>query len=96
MQYAYHALATPFSYKAADQSRAAGEYERSQFERGMQVLDARLDRGQYVLGDFTLVDVAIASWLGFGAYLGIGLDAWPHVGAWFSRCQARPALARAR
>ena len=96
MQYAYHALATPFSYKEADQSRAAGEYERSQFERGMQVLDARLDGRQYVLGDFTLVDVAIASWLGFGAYLGIGLDTWQRVGAWFSRCQARPALARAR
>ena len=96
MQYAYHALATPFSYKAADQSRAAGEYERSQFESGMKALDARLERRQYVLGEFTLVDIAIASWLGFGAYLGIGLDAWPRVADWFSRCKARPALARAR
>lgn len=96
MQYAYHALATPFSYKAADQSRAAGEYERSQFERGLQALDARLQRTQYVLGDFTLVDVAIASWLAFGAYLGIRLDPWSRVDDWFSRCKARPALARAR
>src|SRR5204863_2023958 len=46
MQYAYHTLATPFSYKQADQSRAAGEYERSQFERGMQVVDAHLDGNQ--------------------------------------------------
>jgi glutathione S-transferase len=96
MQYAYHALASPFSYKVADQSRAAGEYERSQFERGLQVLDARLDGRQYLLGDFTLVDVAIASWLRFGAYLGIGFDAWPRIGDWLARCTARPALARAR
>lgn len=96
MQYAYHGLATPFSYKAADQSHAAGDYERSQFERGVQTLDARLERRQYLLGDFTLVDVAIASWLRFGAYLGIGLAAWPRVGDWFGRCTSRPALARAR
>ncbi len=96
MQYAYHGLATPFSYKPADQSRAAAEYERSEFERCMHAIDARLDGRDYLLGDFTLADIAASSWLGFGAYLGVRIDAYPRAAAWFERCNARPAMQRAR
>jgi glutathione S-transferase len=96
MQYAYHGLDSPVSYKPEDRSKACAEYNRSQFTRCLDALEARLDGRQHMLGDFSLVDVATASWLSFGAMLGIALDGHPNVAAWTKRCAERPALKRAR
>src|SRR5437763_4744814 len=49
MQYLYHGLDTPFSYKPADRSKACAEYNLSQFLRGLDALEARLQRGDYLL-----------------------------------------------
>jgi glutathione S-transferase len=96
MQYLYHGMDTPVSYKPADRSQAAGEYNRSQFERLLDALEARLDGRDWLLGTFSLVDVAAASWLLFGTMLGLPLDRHRRVAAWCKRSADRPAYKRAR
>jgi len=96
MQYLYHGLSTPVSYKPEDQSKAAGAYSLSQFTRQLDVLEARLAKQEYLLGTFSLVDVACASWLLLGGMLGLKLDSHPKVAAWCKRCADRPAMKRAQ
>ena len=96
MQYLYHGLDSPISYKPADRSKACAEYNRSQFTRCLDALEARLESRQHILGDFSLVDVAAASWLLLGNMLGLGLDSHARVAAWTRRCGERPAFKRAR
>jgi glutathione S-transferase len=96
MQYLYHGLDTPVSYRSEDRSKAAAEYNHSQFNRQLDVLEARLGSREYLLGDFSLVDVAVASWLTLGSMLGLKLDGHPRVAGWCRRCAERPASKRAK
>lgn len=96
MQYLYHGLNTPFSYKPEDRSKACAEYNRSQFIRGLDALQARLQNREYLLDAFSIVDIAAASWLLLGTMLGIKLDSHPRVADWLKRCGERPACRRAR
>ena len=96
LQYLYHGLDTPVSYKPEDRSKASAEYNLSQLNRALDALEARLEGREYLFGDFSLVDVAVASWLGFGTMLGLKLDKHPRLAAWLQRCVERPAFKRAR
>jgi glutathione S-transferase len=96
MQYLYHGLDTPVSYKPEDRSKAAAEYNLSQLNRCLDAMEARLGGGEYLLGGFSLVDVAAASWLAMGTMFGLKLDRHPRVAAWCKRCADRPAFKRAR
>jgi glutathione S-transferase len=96
MQYLYHGLDTPFSYKPEDRSKVCAEYNHAQFVRCLNALESRLGDRQYLLRDFSLVDVAAASWLTLGTMCGVPLAAHPHVAAWTQRCSERPACTRAR
>jgi glutathione S-transferase len=96
MQYLYHGLDTPVSYKPADRSKAAAEYNHAQLDRLLAALEARLEGRDYLLGGFSLVDVAAVSWLALGTMFGLGLERYPRVAAWCKRCQERPAFKRAR
>jgi len=96
MQYLYHGLDTPFSYKPEDRSKACAEYNRSQFIRGLDALQARLQNREYLLDAFSLVDIPAASWLMSGTKFGIKLDTYPRVADWLKRCGERPACKRAR
>jgi glutathione S-transferase len=95
MQFAYHGLDSPVSYVPAQRSKAAAEYSRAQFERSLDALEQQLQRREFVLGGFTLVDVAAASIVGFGQLLGVDLGDRKAVRAWSERCAARPARTRA-
>lgn len=96
MQYLYHGLDTPVSFKSEDRSKAAAEYSLSQFTRQLGALEARLANREYLLGAFTLVDVAVASWLALGTMFGLKLDQHPRVADWCKRCTERPAMKRAQ
>jgi glutathione S-transferase len=96
MQYFYHGRDTPMSYDPQDRSRAAADYSLSQFKRCLDALETRLDKREYILGGFTLVDIACVSGLLFGLHLGASLSDYPRVAQWAQRCADRPALKRAR
>ena len=96
LQYLYHGLDTPISYKSADRSKAAADYCLSQLNRQLDALEARLGTNEYLLGAFSLVDVACASWLLLGGMLGLKIERHPRVAAWCKRCAERPAMSRAQ
>jgi glutathione S-transferase len=96
MQYFYHGLDTPMSYDPKDRSQAAADYSLSQLKRCLDALEARLDKREHMLGNFTLVDIACVSGLLFGTRLGLALSDYPRVAAWAKRCGERSALQRAR
>jgi glutathione S-transferase len=96
MQYLYHGLDSPVSYKPEDRSKAAAAYNRAQLDRLLDALESRLEGRDYLMGGFSLVDVAAASWLLLGMQLGLPLAGCPRVAAWCGRCAERPALKRAR
>ncbi len=96
MQFLYHGLDTPVSYKPEDRSQAAAAYNRAQLDRLLDVLEARLEGRDHLMGAFSLVDIAAASWLLLGRQLGLPLDGRPRVAAWCARCAERPAFKRSR
>jgi len=96
MQFLYHGLDSPVSYKPEDRSQAAAAYNRAQLERLLDALAARLEGRDHFMGAFSLVDVAAASWLLLGTKLGLQLTGRPRVAAWCERCAGRPAFKRAR
>lgn len=96
LQTLYHGMDTPISYKKEDRSKAAADYCLSQFNRQLDTLEARFASREYLLGAFTLVDVAAASWLLLGTMLGLKLESHPRVAAWCGRCAERPAFKRAK
>jgi glutathione S-transferase len=96
MQYVYHGLDSPVSYKSEDRSKACAEYNHSQLVRALTSLETRLQEREYLLGAFSLADVPAASWLQIGAMFGIKLDGHSRVVNWLTRCSERPAYRRAR
>jgi glutathione S-transferase len=96
MQYLYHGLDTPVSYAPEDRSQAAADYNLSQLKRNLDTLEARLRDGDYLLGAFSLVDVAAGSVLALGTMFGLGLEHHPRTAAWVKRCTERPAFKWAR
>ena len=96
MQFVYHGLDSPVSYKADDQSKATAAYNRAQLDRLLDALESRLADRDYLMGSFSLVDIAAASWLLLGTQLGLPLESHPRVAAWCKRCAERPALKRAQ
>jgi glutathione S-transferase len=96
LQYVYHGLDSPISYRPADRSKACAEYNHAQFTRALDALQARLQQRDCLLGSFSLADIAAASWLQLGSMFGIKLDNYPRVADWLARCSERPACRRAR
>ncbi|QBK04484.1 glutathione S-transferase family protein [Hylemonella gracilis] len=59
----------------------------------LALLDARLAAQPWMLGaDYSLVDLVVGSVIGYSVYIGAPVDAHPHVKAWLTRVQARPAM----
>jgi len=95
MQWLYHGVDTPVSYAPADRSKATADYNRGQYLRLLDALEARLAGRAFVLGDaFSLADIPAASALLVGIDLGGSVERRENVAAWLERCRARPAFAR--
>jgi glutathione S-transferase len=93
MQWLYHGVDTPVSYAPADRSRATADYNRLQFLRNLDALEARLSGRDYILGAaFSLADIPGAASLSNGLALGGDFDGRKNVRAWLDRCRARPAF----
>lgn len=59
----------------------------------LTVLDGRLSQKPWLLGDdYTLVDLIVASVIGYSVYLGAPVADHPTTNAWLQKVQARPAM----
>lgn len=75
---------TPDDAKQASKERISSRYD---------FVEKQLDGRSYLLGDaFTGADAYLFVTLRWAEYLGIGLDRWPGLKAFFERVSARPAV----
>jgi glutathione S-transferase len=59
----------------------------------LSMLDERLDQQPWMLGaSYSLVDLIVASVVGYSAYIGAPVAAHPTTLAWMQKVQARPAM----
>jgi GST-like protein len=58
-------------------------------------LDRRLDGRDYVVGDYSVADMAIFPWTRPWRLHGVARGQYPHWERWFARVNARPAVQRA-
>lgn len=74
----------PYSKK-----RYADEYNRC-----LGVLERRLEGREYLVGDYSIADMASWPWVLIAKPLGQPLDGFPNVALWRERIKARPAVQR--
>jgi GST-like protein len=69
-------------------------------KRLLAVLDGHLEGREWVAGDFSIADIAIAPWLGALEFYGVkelvAYDSFKNVSAYYDRFAARPAVQRGR
>lgn len=82
-------------YAPAGQDYAIQRYT-SELNRLLTVLEKRLEKSPYVAGEeYSIADMAIWPGRASAFVMGMGLDDWPAMHAWFERIRARPAVERA-
>ncbi len=74
----------PYSHR-----RYAEEYRRC-----LGVLERRLDGRDYILGEYSIADMAVWPWVLIARPLGQSLDAFPNVARWRAAIKQRPAVRR--
>jgi len=72
---------------------AIGRYAE-EADRLYGLLDKRLEDREWVAGEYSVADIAIAPWVGFRGVHQIDLAQYPNVERWFEAFQARPAVQR--
>jgi GST-like protein len=70
--------------------RYAGEYARC-----LAVLENRLEGREYIVGDYSIVDMCCWPWVLISKPLGQPLDDFPNVARWRQAIKERPAVQRA-
>ncbi|MEN9806292.1 MAG: Disulfide-bond oxidoreductase YfcG [Pseudomonadota bacterium] len=83
-------------FMGMERSEAKALEYLAQLDRPLRVLEGALVEREHLLGArFTVADLNVASVFAWASMAGLDLAPYPHVGAWLTRCLARPALARA-
>lgn len=73
---------------------AISRYEKECY-RLFSVLDSRLSARDYINDRYSVSDIATWPWIDAGkTELGLSLDSFPHLRAWHSRIEQRPAVRR--
>lgn len=92
----YGTLLVRFSFSQSDRveralhNRAQAEHAKQELDALLAILEARLSKQTYILGEsYTLADLTVASVVGYGVFVGISVDRFPHVKGWLERFQAR-------
>lgn len=68
---------------------------RGEYERCIRVLETRLARRDYILGEYSIADMMSFPWIFIANSLGVDLAAFPAVAAWCAEIKDRPAVRRA-
>ena len=93
LQALFHTLGMMGVDKDAAQAAACLE----QLEPAFGVLNGQLAGKEYLMGGrFTVADLNVASVLAWTRMIGENLSRWLDLQAWFDRCMARDAIARAQ
>jgi GST-like protein len=80
---------------------AQGEHDYSrtryanEYNRCLGVLERRLERRDFILGDYSVADMASWPWVLIAKPLGQSLEEFPNVARWRSAIKTRPAVQRA-
>lgn len=87
-----------FAGKNIEDPRPRERY-RDEAKRLLAVLDGALEGKDWITGDYSIADMAIAPWLNalnfYGTRDAVGFDALNNVPAYLERFMARPAVAKA-
>jgi GST-like protein len=75
---------------------AVVERFRTEVERILTVLEARLAEAEYLAGEYGIADMATFPWLAGLSYVQMSLEGRPQLSRWFEAIAARPAVERAR
>lgn len=62
--------------------------------RLFKVLNDKLAQGQYICGQYSIVDMACYPWILKHPFLALQLDDFPHLKRWFDELALRPAIIR--
>ena len=81
-------------YEDKDRSAMVMKLETRRLEKTLEVLDHHLEAREYLLKEFSAVDVAIGYSVYVAAYF-VHLELFPHLAAWMGKLRKRPAFARA-
>lgn len=82
-----------FRYAPEKIPYAIERYHRES-RRLLEVLDTRLQGRDYLVGDYSIADIANWSWVRWHAWGGIEIDGLDALAAWLKRIEARPAVQR--
>lgn len=69
---------------------------RTETGRLYKVLDAQLEGKDYVVGDYSIADMALWGWVSLWERQEQDMDAMPNLKAWLARVAARPAVQAGR
>ncbi|EGJ34606.1 MULTISPECIES: glutathione binding-like protein [Moorena] len=72
---------------------AIDRYEKETL-RLFGVLDQQLAKQEFIVGDYSIADIATYPWVAAYDYLGVTLDNHPHLKRWVETMQQRPAVER--
>lgn len=79
-------------------NRGASTYAEERYgeeaRRLYGVLDRRLEARDYIIGEYTIADIACWPWVSRHEWQEIDLRDYPHVRKWYQRIAARPAVQR--
>ncbi len=68
---------------------------RGEYERNLAVLENRLARQNFIMGDYGIADMIAFPWVFIAKRLGVPLDEFPRVSEWREQIKGRPAVVRA-
>lgn len=89
----YWALRGEMRKPAAERNEKVIEDKRNELRELLQYLEAELVKREFFLGDFSLVDIAIAPrLLRAEAYGALPAPSLPRLNAWLERMKARPSV----
>lgn len=95
---AVHRSINPAHVRYLGQHTDAQEAEngRKELARYLPVLEEALARADWLVGEYSLADIAFAPHLGFLVQYGFDFPGTPRVRAWLERIRARPAWHKAQ
>jgi glutathione S-transferase len=89
------ALMTRFMAPDDEKENFTVEASKNLFRGRLKSLDAQLEKGDHMAGDFTAADISVGYALGIGEMMGLDADYSPKLKAYRARLQERPAYQRA-